>query len=96
MASNSSLISDVDKVKVRVATRTYLFEGYIHKVKLGRENRRLSDTLNMDRRFLPMVEVKRWMVNEPLAPPTEHVMVQVAVEAIEFVEPLDKRAHEEA
>ncbi|MGE0200717.1 MAG: hypothetical protein AB7P76_07100 [Candidatus Melainabacteria bacterium] len=94
MANNSSPVSDVDKVKVRVATRTYLFEGYIHKVKLGRENRRLSDTLNMDRRFMPMIEVKRWLVNEPLAPPTNHALVQVAVEAIEFVEPLDKKAQE--
>lgn len=78
---------DTELLKVAVATATLLMEGYIYLPKTGKQERRLTNLLNTERRFLPITQVvvydratnTRLHDNQPL--------IEVNMDAIEYVKP---------
>ena len=76
-----------DKMKVTVVTRSFQFDGFMHTPKIGKESRRLSDTLNADRNFITITQVAITNRLNGSKDPITHPLIQVALGAIEFVKP---------
>ena len=76
-----------DKMRVSIFTRAFRFDGYLHTPKIGKESRRLSDTLNADRNFLTITQAVVTNLASGSKDPTTHDMLQVSLSAIEFIKP---------
>lgn len=76
-----------DIIKATVVTRSFQFEGDIHCPKLGKEGRRLSNTLNSDRNFIAMTNVTIINRANGQRDPKIHPFIQVNLKSIEFVRP---------
>ena len=76
-----------DKMRATVVTRSFQFEGLLHTPKVGKESRRLSDTLNNAKNFLAMTQVvvtNRLNGNKDTNP---RGLLQISMDAIEYIEP---------
>lgn len=76
-----------DKMKVTIVTRSFQFDGYMHTPKVGKESRRLSDTLNADRNFVTITQVTVTNRMNGSKDPMVHTLLQVCLNSIEFVKP---------
>ncbi len=76
-----------DKLRATIMTRSFLFEGFIHTPRVGKEGRRFSDALNNDRKFLPLTQVSITNRSNGVKDPNEHPLIQIYVDAIEYVKP---------
>ena len=76
-----------DKLQVTIFTRSFRFDGFLHTPKIGKETRRLSDTLNTDRNFITLTNVTVTNLTTGTQDATVHLMLQVSLSAIEFINP---------
>ncbi len=84
---SSTGFPETELLKISLATATLIMEGYIYLPKTGKQQRRLTNLLNTDRRFLPITNVivydratnARLHDNQPL--------IEVNVDKIEYIKP---------
>lgn len=76
-----------DVIRATVLTRSFQLEGDIHCPKLGKEGRRLSNMLNSDRNFIAMTNVTITNRANGGKDPKMYSLIQVSLNAIEFIRP---------
>ena len=76
-----------DKMKATVVTRSFQFEGLIHTPKVGKESRRLTDTLNNAKNFLALTNVTITNRMNGAKDPNPRTLLHICMESIEYVEP---------
>ena len=76
-----------DKMKATIVTRTLQLQGYIHTPKIGKESRRLSDTLNNAKNFLALTNVEITNRANGAKDPNRRAFIQISLDAIEYIEP---------
>lgn len=76
-----------DKMRVSIFTRSFRFDGYLHTPKVGKESRRLSDTLNADKNFLTVTQAVVTNLATGTKDAAPHQMLQVNMTSIEFIKP---------
>ncbi|HEY9745288.1 MAG TPA: hypothetical protein V6C99_03620 [Oculatellaceae cyanobacterium] len=87
----------VDVVRATVVTRSFQFEGNIHCPRIGKGGRLLTNLLNSpDRRFIVLTDVT--IINRANGKQDPHPckMLQINMEAIEFIRPADNQEEDEA
>lgn len=91
MSEDTELINLVraksDKMRVTVVTRSFQLDGYIHTPKVGKESRRLSDTLTNAKNFVTITNVTVTNRVNGAKDPNPKTLLQVSLESIEYIEP---------
>ena len=79
--------STSDKTKVTVFTRSFQLEGFMHTPRVGKEGRRLTQTLNTDKAFIAMTDVV--VIDRPTGKidPGTYPVLHVNMNTIEFIQP---------
>ncbi|MBY0404133.1 MAG: hypothetical protein K2X66_09555, partial [Cyanobacteria bacterium] len=75
-------------IRVLVATNTMIFEGNLFLSKLGKEERRLSNLLNSDKKFIALTDVLMTSRQAPHVAPENSPFVEVSLRSIEYLKPL--------
>lgn len=93
----NSVQSTSDMIRAIIVTRFFNLEGTVHCPRLGKDDRRFSNMLNSDRKFLALTNVT--VVNRMNGAKDAKIypLIQVSLEAVEFIQPyLDEKdvAHE--
>lgn len=76
-----------DKMRATIVTRSFQFEGLIHTPKVGKESRRLTDTLNNAKNFIAITNVIITNRMNGAKDPNPRGLLHVSMDAIEYIEP---------
>ena len=76
-----------DKTKVTVFTRSFQLEGFMHTPRVGKEGRRLTQSLNTDKAFIAMTDVVVIDRTTGKVDQGIYALLHVNMSSIEFVQP---------
>lgn len=89
--SDSPIFSELttESTRIQLMTASYILEGNVYLPRAMKENRRLTNLLNSDKRFLAMTKVM--MMNRETGDVESESLpfIQVNMDAIEIIKPID-------
>lgn len=78
-----------EPTRIEVVTATHRLVGYIFLPRAMKENRRLTNLLNSDKRFIALTKVSVTDRLTNTTEPTTYPFVQMNINTIELVKPVD-------
>jgi len=84
-----------ESVRVMVSTANYILEGNLFLSRSMKENRRLTNLLNSDRRFIALTDVTMTDRKTGQVETKGHSFVQLNLDQVELVKPLSELREED-
>ena len=83
----STSTTNTDKTKVTIYTRTFQFDDFMHTARVGKEGRRLTQSLNTDKSFIAMTEVQIIDRHSGKQDPGIIPLIHINMASVEYVQP---------